>query len=66
MRYFVIARHRKEIDKDYLNEQLKNKEENLKYDVMGPFFKELLNDPKKGVETLKGLQELSKMFPNNN
>ena len=27
MRYFVIARHRKEIDKDYLNEQLKNKEE---------------------------------------
>ena len=27
MRYFVIARHRKKIDKDYLNEQLKNKEE---------------------------------------
>ena len=27
MRYFVIARHRKEIDKDYLNKQLKNKEE---------------------------------------
>ena len=30
MRYFIIARHRKEIDKDYLNEQLKNKEENWK------------------------------------
>ena len=27
MRYFVIARHRKEIDKNYLNEQLKNEEE---------------------------------------
>ena len=33
---------------------------------MGPFIEEILKDPKKGAETLKGLQELSKMFPNNN
>ncbi len=46
--------------------ELKNKEENLKYDVMGPFIEEILKNPKKGAETLKGLQELSKMFPNNN
>ena len=31
MRYFVMARHRKEIDKDYLNEQLKNKKENWNF-----------------------------------
>ena len=31
MRYFIIARHRKEIDKDYLNKQLKNKEESWNF-----------------------------------
>ena len=42
---------------------LKNKEENLKYDVMGQFIQEILKDPKKGVETLKGLEELTKIIP---
>ena len=33
---------------------------------MGQFNKKIIKNPKKGAETLKGLQELSKMFPNNN
>lgn len=45
--------------------ELKKKEETLKYDAMGPFFQEMLKDPKKAGETIKGLQDLAKMFPNN-
>lgn len=41
----------------------KEKEESLKYEAMTPFMQNLIKDPKKGVETIKGLQELAKMFP---
>lgn len=44
--------------------ELKKKEETLKYDAMGPFLQEMLKNPKKAEETLKGLQNLAKMFPN--
>lgn len=38
---------------------LKNKEENLKYEVIAPFIQKIIEDPKKGAETIKELQKLS-------
>lgn len=44
----------------------KSKEEDMKYEAMVPIFNEMMKDPKKAAETLKGIQELSKLFPPKN
>ncbi len=41
----------------------KEKEDTLKYEAMAPFMQEIFKNPKKGAETIKGLQDLVKMFP---
>lgn len=40
----------------------KEKEEALKYEALAPFMQELIKNPKKGAETIKGLQDLAKIF----
>ena len=40
----------------------KSKEDNIKYEAIVPIFNEMMRDPKKAVETIKGFEELSKML----
>lgn len=43
--------------------ELKKKEEALKYDIMAPFFQELMKNPRKAGDKIKELQDLANMLP---